>query len=68
MPIVKYVNIATKAYQQACKYGRVTKRAREELFIFIHDWYATVEAENDALENGEETPHEMFQKFMDKLN
>jgi len=67
MPIIKWVNIATKAYQQAVKYEHITKKQREQLFCFIHDWFRMIEDENRAIEEGEETPNEMCERFIEKF-
>lgn len=69
MKTPRYVSIATKAYQQACKYNiHIPKEYREKLFYFIHDWWLMIEDNHTALENGEETPDDMFKRFMNSLN
>ncbi len=65
MPVDNYINIATKAYQQAVKYEHVSREMRQELFHFIHDWFRQVVDENRAKEIGDETPNEMFNKSME---
>jgi hypothetical protein len=64
----KYISIATKAYQQACKYEHVTKEQREQLFHFIHDWFRIIEDENRCREVGEETLQELYRKSMNQLH
>jgi hypothetical protein len=68
MTLVKWVQIATKAYQQAVKYESVSKEQREQLFHFIHDWFRMIEDENEALQNGEETPNQFTARLFKELN
>lgn len=67
MPVIEYVNIATKAYQQAVKYESISKSQRDELFYFIHDWFRQVQDENRAKEESLESPEQFFKNSMGQL-